>query len=67
MVYKFFGKKFPGANTSGGAVIQNQELAEELNKRISGKLEKMKVHSSFKQNFWGADLAYMQLISKYNK
>ena len=27
----------------------------------------MKVHSSFKQNLWGADLAYMQLISKHNK
>ena len=25
------------------------------------------MHSAFKDNIWGADLAYMQLISKYNK
>ena len=28
---------------------------------------KKKVHSSFKNNIWGADLADMQLLSKYNK
>ena len=27
----------------------------------------MKVHSSFTDNIWGADHAYMQLISKFNK
>ena len=26
-----------------------------------------KVHSSFMKNIWGADLADMQLISKFNK
>ena len=31
----------------------------------SGK--KRKVYSSFKDNIWGADLADMQLISKYSK
>ena len=30
-------------------------------------LEKWKVYSSFKDNIWGTDLKYMQLISKYNK
>ena len=26
-----------------------------------------KIHSAFKDNTWGADLADMQLLSKYNK
>ena len=33
---------------------------------ITKKFEKRKVYSSFKDNIWGADLADMQLISKYN-
>ena len=31
------------------------------------KLEKRTVYSGFKDNIWGADLADMQLISKFNK
>ena len=31
------------------------------------KFYQRKVYSSFKDNMWGVDLAYMQLISKYNK
>ena len=46
---------------SGGAVksetMLNQQLAEKLNKPIIRKLEKQKVHSSFVDNIWGADLA----------
>ena len=34
---------------------------------IIRKLKKRKVHSSFKDNIWGANLADMQLISKLNK
>ena len=30
-------------------------------------LKKRKVYSFFKDNIWGADLADMQFISKYNK
>ena len=30
-------------------------------------MEKRKVHSSFIDNIWGADLADTQLISKFNK
>ena len=66
MVYKFFDKK-----TSGGTVknenISNKELAEELHKPIIKKFKKRKVHSSFIHNIWVADLAGMQLISKFNK
>ena len=43
-----------------------QQLAEELHKPIIRKLKK-KVYSSFKDNIWAADLADMQLISKFNK
>ena len=31
------------------------------------KFEKRKVHAAFKDNIWSADLADMQLLSKYNK
>ena len=66
MVYKLFDR-----NTSGGTVkneiISNKELEEELHKPIIRKFEKRKVHSSFIDNIWGADLADMQLISKFNK
>ena len=46
---------------------QNEELAEELHKLIIGKFKKRKVYSALKDNFWGADLADMQLISKFDK
>ena len=66
MIYKVFDKK-----VSGGAiknkVRSNKELAEELHKPIIKKLEKWKVYSSFIDNIWGADLADMQLIGKFNK
>ena len=70
MVYKFFDKKTIG---SGAKYVntkltpQNQQLAEEHHKRIIKKFEKRKVHAAFKDNIWGADLADMQLLSKYNK
>ena len=47
--------------------MSNKELAEELHKPIIRKFEKRKVHSSFKDNSWGADLADIELISKFNK
>ena len=58
-------------SASGGAVkseiMSNQELAEELHKQIMRKFEKRKVHTSFIDNIWGADLADMQLRKKFNK
>ena len=47
--------------------ISNQQLADELHKSIIRKFKKQSVYSSFKNNICGADLADMQLISKYNK
>ena len=66
MVYNFFDK-----TTSGGTVknkiASNKESVEELPKPIIRKFNKRKVHSPFIDNIWGADLADMQLISKFNK
>ena len=45
----------------------NQQLPEELHEQIIRKFEKRKVYSSFKDNIWGADLTYSQLLSKFNK
>ena len=75
MVYKFFDKKSTlltekpteGSGVNTKLTLQNQQLAEELHKPIIKKFEKRKVHAAFKDNTWGADLADMQLLSRYNK
>ena len=70
MVYKFFDKQSKGSGFKyviKNEIKQNEHLAEELYKRITGKFEKRKVYLSFKDNFWGADLADIQLMSKLNK
>ena len=70
MVYNFFDKKSKGSGAKHVNIKltpQNQQLAEELHKPIIRKFEKRKVHAAFKDNIWGADLADMQLLSKYNK
>ena len=43
------------------------DLAEELHKPIIRKLIKRTAYSRFKDSIWGAYLAYMQLICKFNK
>ena len=48
-------------------VNENIKLANELHKPIIRKFNKQKVYSSFKDNIWGADLADLQLLSKFNK
>ena len=62
MVYKSFS-----GGTIKDEIISNKELAKELHKRFIRKFGKRKVHSSFIHNIWGADLADMQLIIKFNK
>ena len=47
-------------------VKSSQQLPEELHKPIIRKFKKRWLYSSFKENIWGADLADIQLISKYN-
>ena len=65
MVYKFFDKKSQGSGLASNK--ENIQLADELHKPIIRKLKKRKVHSSFRDNIWGIDLADMQLFSKFNK
>ena len=68
MVYKFFDTKdsSPDRKTVGSGVNENRKLANELHQPIIRKFNKQKVHSSFKDNIWGADLADMSSLSKFN-
>ena len=73
MVYKFFNKKSQGSGrplSSASQLVNNKEnmqLADELHKPIIRKFKKRKVYSSFRDNIWGANLADMQLLSKFDK
>ena len=44
----------------------NEQLVKELHKPIIRNLKK-KVYLGFKDKIWGADLANMQIISKFDK
>ena len=69
MVYKFFDKKTKGSGLSHTikSTTQNKQLPEELHKPIIKKFKERRLYSAFKENIWSADLADMQLISKFNK
>ena len=72
MFYPFFDKKsasLADKSTKGSSVsmLQNEQLAEELHKPIIKNFKKRTIYSSFKDNIWGADLANMQLISRFSK
>ena len=68
MVYKFFDKKSAGNGVNMHANNEHPlDSAEELHKPIIRKFKKRTVASGFSGNIWGADLADMQLISKFNK
>ena len=76
MVYKFFNKKkstslsnksVSGSGVANNEIKQNLQLAKELHKPIIRNFKKRTVYSGFKDNIWGADLADMQSLSKYNK
>ena len=60
--YRGYQRELFNKKTAGGAIknenMSNSELAEELQKAI------IKI---FEYDIWGADLAYMQLISKFNR
>ena len=66
MVYKFFDKMSKG---SGVHILLefNEQLADKLHKPSIKNLKKETVYSGFKDNIWGANLADMQLTSKFNK
>ena len=64
MVYKFFDKTSSG---SGVETEPNYQLSNELYCQIIGKFKRRKVYSLFRDNIWGAGLADMQSLGKYNK
>ena len=82
IVYKFFDKKSAllawsetlatrDKSVSRSSIknknISQIELAEGLhNWTYYSKIKKRKVHSIFVDNIWVANLAYMQLVSKFN-
>ena len=66
MVYKIFNKKSKGSAVNMPLEF-NEQLAKKFHKPIIKKFGKRTVYSRFKDNIWGADLADMQLISKFNK
>ena len=45
--------------------MSNYQLANELHKQIIKKSKRRKVYSSFEDNIWGVDLAYMQPLRGY--
>ena len=55
------------SGVANNEIKQNLQLAEESHKPIIKNFKKRTVYSGFKDNIWGADLADMQLISKFNK
>ena len=65
MVYKFLDKKTSGSGIKNENISNENELKNY--KHIIRKFQKRKVHSSFIVNIWGADLADIQLIRKWNK
>ena len=74
MVYNFFDKKSASLidkSVSGSGVNievkHNEQLAKELHNPIIRSFMTRTVYSGFRDNIWGADLADMQLISKFNK
>ena len=60
----FFDKKSAG---SGAKSMPNQQLANELHKQMIRKFKRRQGYFSFKDNICSADVADMQLISKYDK
>ena len=73
MIYKCFDNKYSNTQSRTGINSESKrpslalKLEEELDKSITRNFEKRKVYSSLKDNTWGADLAIMQLIIKFNK
>ena len=68
VVYKCFDKRSArGKGLNSNFDSENQQLDQELHKSVIRKFKKHKVYSSFKDKIWDANLADIQLISKYNR
>ena len=64
-MYNIFDKKTSGSNIKNENML-NKELAEELHKPNIRKFKKRKLHSSFIDSIWGADLADIKFVSRFN-
>ena len=64
-VYKYTNR-FAGISTKNEN-LWNKELAEELHKSIIKNKKIIKLHSLQIDKIWVADLAHMQLVTKFNK
>ena len=77
MVHRYFDKNSAAmlANKSAGASthtvtginFEEQQLPEQYISQLLENLKNVSLYSSFRENIWGAYLADMHLISKYNK
>ena len=63
--------KFLLRKTSASSIknqsVSSKELAEELHKPVTRRFNKRKIHYPFVDKIWGAYIADMKLISKFNK
>ena len=66
MVYNLSDKRTSGSSIKNEN-IPRKELTIELHNSIIRKVQKRKVHSSFRGNISGVDFTDMQLISEFNK
>ena len=66
IVYEFFDKKASGRGANN-EIKRNEQLADELHKPIIKKLKKREFILHLKTIFRGADLADIELISKFIK
>ena len=64
-MHNIFDKKTSGSNIKNENML-NKELAEELHKPNIRKFKKRKLHSSFIDSIWGADLADIKFVSRFN-
>ena len=56
-----------GSGIANSGIKQNLQLAKELHRPIIRNFKRRTTYPGFKDNIWGADLADMQSLSKYNK
>ena len=62
-----FDKKAKDTSTfTGTGISEDQQLTNELHRPITREFKKRKIYSLRRDNIWDADLANMQLLSKYN-
>ena len=72
VLLQWFIETLATRNKFAGSGVKNENmsnigLTKELHKPVIKIFEKRKIYPSFIDNIWGADLADMQLMIKFNK